>query len=88
MLFKKGLEALVAMQAPYLPKTKVQATINQKLVILDWHHAQPHPNQSATAGWFQSIFPELKIKQLLISKWLKNEAKIQQQALDTLGGQK
>ncbi|KAH9451774.1 hypothetical protein Pst134EA_025712 [Puccinia striiformis f. sp. tritici] len=51
------------------------ATIFQKNQILDWYHSNGK-NQTKTAKHFQTIYPELRIKQPLISAWLKNEESI------------
>ena len=48
--------------------------MTQRIEILDWHHKNGR-NQSATARHFASIYPNLQIKQPLISSWLKDEAK-------------
>jgi hypothetical protein len=46
----------------------------QRIEILDWHHKNGQ-NQSKTARHFDSIYPNLKIKQPLVSSWTKEEAK-------------
>jgi hypothetical protein len=46
----------------------------QRIEILDWHHKNGR-NQSETARHFDSIYPNLKIKQPLVSSWIKEEAK-------------
>jgi hypothetical protein len=51
------------------------ATIFQKNQILDWYHTNGK-NQTKTAKHFQTVYPELRIKQPLISAWLKNEGSI------------
>ncbi|KNZ49439.1 hypothetical protein VP01_4g2 [Puccinia sorghi] len=51
------------------------ATIFQKNQILDWYHSNGK-NQTKTAKHFQTIYPELRIKQPLISAWLKTEESI------------
>lgn len=53
---------------------KENATLAQRIEILDWHH-KTGKNQSATARHFASIYPNLQIKQPLVSAWLKEEAK-------------
>ncbi|CDO71465.1 hypothetical protein BN946_scf184909.g59 [Trametes cinnabarina] len=53
---------------------KQNATLRQRIEILDWHHANGK-KQTRTAQHFDKIYPHLKIKQPLISEWLKNEAK-------------
>ena len=52
------------------------ATFSQKVEFLNWHHKNGK-NQSRTADHFEKVYPELKIKQPLISKWLKSEDNIQ-----------
>jgi hypothetical protein len=41
---------------------------------LDWHRANGR-NQSKTAKYFDQIYPNLKIKQPLVSAWIKEEAR-------------
>ena len=53
---------------------KENATLAQRIEILDWHH-QNGRNQSKTARHFDSIYPNLKMKQPLVSSWVKDEAK-------------
>ncbi len=53
---------------------KENATLAQRIEILDWFHKNGE-NQSATARHFRPIFPNLQIKQPLISSWVKEEAK-------------
>ena len=55
---------------------KENATLAQRIEILDWYHKN-NKNQSATAQHFQSCYPSLKIKQPLVSSWIKDEAKWQ-----------
>ena len=50
------------------------ATVEQRVEILDWHHANDG-NQTATAKHFDAIYPNLKIRQPLISSWLADEEK-------------
>ncbi|KAF8236201.1 hypothetical protein L208DRAFT_1252755 [Tricholoma matsutake] len=59
--------------APVFTK-KENATLAQHIEILDWQHKNSQ-NQSETACHFDSIYPNLKIKQLLVSSWIKEEAK-------------
>ncbi|PBK97943.1 hypothetical protein ARMGADRAFT_1027327 [Armillaria gallica] len=58
---------------PVFMKKKV-ATLDQCVKILDWHY-QNGKNQSKTAKHFMVIYPNLKIKQPLVSAWIKDEAK-------------
>ena len=53
---------------------KENATPQQRIEILDWHKENGR-NQSKTARHFDSIYPNLKLKQPLISDWVKNEEK-------------
>jgi Tc5 transposase DNA-binding domain len=53
---------------------KENATLAQRIEILDWHH-QHGGKQIATANHFAPIYPNLKIKQPLVSSWVKDEAK-------------
>ncbi len=57
---------------------KENATLEQRIEILDWYHKNKK-NQSKTAEHFTPIYPNLQIKQPRISKWVKNEAKIREQ---------
>lgn len=53
---------------------KRNATLSQRIEILNWYH-QNGKNQTKTAKHFVELFPDLQIKQLLISAWVKDEAK-------------
>jgi len=53
---------------------KENATLNQRIEILNWYHANGK-NQSKTAKHFGVIYPNLKIKQPLVSAWIKDEEK-------------
>jgi hypothetical protein len=46
----------------------------QRIEILNWHHTQAKPSQSATAKHFDLIYPNLCLKQPTVSSWLKDEA--------------
>jgi len=61
---------------------KERATIKQQIEILNWHHANSK-NQSKTAKHFDPIYPNLTLKQPLLSKWLKEESKWRAQWEDT-----
>ena len=52
---------------------KENATVSQCIEILDWHYANGK-NQTKTAKHFNSLYPNLKLTQPLISKWLLNES--------------
>jgi hypothetical protein len=41
---------------------------------MDWYYANGK-NQSKIAKYFDKLYPNLKIKQLLVSLWLKDEEK-------------
>jgi hypothetical protein len=53
---------------------KENATLAQRIEILDWHHKHGK-KQTTTAQHFAPIYPNLKLKQPLISSWLKEEVK-------------
>lgn len=57
---------------------KETATYKQRVEILDWHHAHGK-NQTKTARHFDEKYPNLKIKQPLVSSWVKNEKEIRQE---------
>ena len=48
--------------------------LEQRIEVLDWYHANGR-NQSRTAEHFDVIYPNLKIKQPLVSAWVKTEEK-------------
>jgi Tc5 transposase DNA-binding domain len=58
---------------PVFTKKEI-ATLAQRIEILDWHNANGK-NQSKTAKHFDKLYPNLKIKQPLVSAWVKDEAK-------------
>lgn len=55
---------------------KENATWKQCIEILDWYH-QNGKNQSKTVKHFAKVYPNLTIKQPLVSTWVKDEAKWQ-----------
>jgi len=57
---------------------KENSTLKQRIEILDWHHKNGK-NQSATAWHFAPKYPNLKLKQPLVSQWIKDEVKIREQ---------
>jgi hypothetical protein len=57
---------------------KLNAMLGQCIEILNWFHANGK-SQTNTAKHFKAIYPELGIKQLLISLWVKNEEKWQKE---------
>ncbi|KIK76349.1 hypothetical protein PAXRUDRAFT_170205, partial [Paxillus rubicundulus Ve08.2h10] len=64
-------------QKPAFTK-KENATLEQRITILDWHHTNGE-NQSKTAKHFNAIYPNLQLKQLRISAWCKNEGRWQEE---------
>ncbi|KAL1738603.1 hypothetical protein HDZ31DRAFT_50729, partial [Schizophyllum fasciatum] len=53
---------------------KQNATLAQRIEVLDWHHKNGK-SQKKTAEHFDKQWPNLKLKQPLVSKWLKDETK-------------
>ena len=60
---------------------KKNATLAQRIEILDWHNANGK-NQSKTTRHFAPIYPNLQIKQPLISSLVKDEVKWRAQWTD------
>ena len=60
-----------------VPSKKENAMLEQHIEILDWYHANGR-NQSKTAKHFATRYPNLCIKQQLVSAWVKNEKKWQE----------
>ncbi|KZP22133.1 DDE-domain-containing protein [Athelia psychrophila] len=56
---------------------KEVAMYKQRVEILDWHHSNG-VNQSKTASQFHTKYPNLRIKQPLVSSWIRQEAEIRQ----------
>ncbi|KAF8991657.1 hypothetical protein BDQ17DRAFT_1432923 [Cyathus striatus] len=73
---KAGSSALVVHPSKF-PK-KENATLAQQIEVLDWYHMNGG-HQKDTAQHFNKIYPNLKIKQPLISWWLKDEEKWHEQ---------
>ena len=69
--------------APVFTK-KENATLDQRIEILNWYHANGE-NQSKTAKHFDPIYPNLKVKQPLVSAWVKDEAKWREEWARTSG---
>jgi len=67
-----------AAPAPPVFVKKENATLAQRIQILDWHHKNGK-NQTATAKHFDPIYPNLQLKQPLLSRWLKDEAEWREQ---------
>ena len=61
---------------------KENATLAQQIEVLDWYHKHKQ-GQTKTAEHFASIYPNLQIKQPLISSWLRDEAKWRAQWQET-----
>ena len=53
---------------------KENTTLAQRIKILNWYH-QHGRKQTLTANHFAPLYPNLKIKQPLVSSWVKDEAK-------------
>ena len=60
------------------PVAKENATLAQRIEILNWHHEQKK-SQRETATYFNTKYPSLQLKQPIISAWLKDEEKWRQQ---------
>jgi len=69
----KSLSAKKNGSAPIFTEEE-NATLAQCIEILDWFHTN-RENQSKTTQHFNPIYPNLKIKQPLVSAWVKDEAK-------------
>ncbi len=74
---EKGTKKKSTQSAPVFMK-KENATLAQRIEVLDWHHKNGG-NQSATARHFGPLYPNLQIKQPLMSSWLRDEAKWREQ---------
>ena len=53
---------------------KENATLAQRIEVLDWYYKNGR-NQSATARHFAPLYPNLQMKQPLVSSWVKDESK-------------
>ncbi|KAF8223733.1 hypothetical protein L208DRAFT_1369938 [Tricholoma matsutake] len=51
---------------------KENATIAQRIEILDWYHKHSGPKKSQvnTVAYFDKIYPSLRLKQPIISDWV------------------
>jgi len=58
---------------------KENVTLAQWIKILDWHHASITKNQTKKMAHWDQIYPNLWLKQPIISAWLKEEEKWQAQ---------
>ena len=63
--------------APVFMRKEV-ATLVQRIEILNWHN-ENGKNQSKTVRNFDPIYPNLKIKQPLLSTWVNDETKWRKQ---------
>ena len=59
-------------------------TIAQRIEILEWYykHSGPKKSQVKTAAYFDKIYPNLRLKQPIISDWIRNEVKWQKEWAD------
>lgn len=72
-------------EAPVFTK-KENVTLKQKIEILDWHHKQGKgQSQGQTAAYWNPVYPNLRLKQLTISAWLKDEERYCQRYAEELG---
>ncbi|KAJ6477046.1 hypothetical protein C8R45DRAFT_833835, partial [Mycena sanguinolenta] len=72
------LESCCSLLLGPAPKTTENATLVQRIEVLDWYHANGK-NQTKSAKHFQPLYPNLRIEQPLVSAWLKEEAKWRRQ---------
>jgi hypothetical protein len=61
---------------------KENATLAQRIEILNWHHNSGKKSQSKTAQYWDKIYPNLRLKQPIISAWLQDEQKWRKQWAD------
>jgi hypothetical protein len=66
---------------------KENATLEQRIEILDWYQANGR-NQTKTAKHFIQMYPNLHIKQPLVSAWVKDEKKWREAYAQSGGSQK
>ncbi|KAF8801776.1 hypothetical protein BYT27DRAFT_7023697, partial [Phlegmacium glaucopus] len=57
---------------------KKNAMLAQQIEILDWYHKNSQ-NQTATAKHFAPKYPNLQLKQPLVSCWVKDKVKWHEQ---------
>jgi hypothetical protein len=70
-----------ALSSAEIPRGRKNATLHDKIVVLDWYHANG-ASQSKTAEHFQAHgFPFMK--QPLLSAWLKDECNLRAHASTT-----
>ncbi|GMF17240.1 unnamed protein product [Phytophthora lilii] len=72
-------ETSAASSASSTASRRPHLTPNEKLKVLDWHHANGR-NQKATATHFRALPQYEKLSQGTVSRWLAAEAKIRQEA--------
>ena len=56
------------------PIKKENASLEQRIEILDWHYTNDK-NQTKTTSHFNQVYPTLRLTQPRISDWMKQEAK-------------
>jgi hypothetical protein len=66
---------------------KENATLEQRIKILNWHH-ENKAKQKLTAEHFNKIWPNLCLKQPIISEWLRDEVKWWKQWEEGNGGER
>ena len=64
---------------------KENATLEQRIEVLDWHHKSVDKSQTKTAAHWNDIYPNLRLKQPTISAWLKDEEKWRTQFVEAEG---
>ena len=69
---------------------KENVTIAQRIEILDWYHKHfgPKKSQVNTVAHFDKIYPNLRLKQPIISDWVQNEAKWRKEWADQQSSEK
>jgi hypothetical protein len=71
---------------PGCPNTRSvteNATLDQRIEILDWHHINGS-NQTKTAKHFAPKYPNLRLKQPKIADWVKNKSRYRQQHAESV----
>ena len=63
---------------------KENATLRQRIEILDWHYANGKV-QTKTVKHFRQVYPNLRLTQPRISEWLKKESTLHTE-LESSGG--
>lgn len=80
---KKKPKAAVAPQPVFTKKEN--ATVAQRVEILDWMTKNPQESQASTAAHWDKIYPNLQLRQPTISSWRSDEAKWRQRHEQTKG---